>query len=906
MLDFPTFPFISKSIHLYFFNLFNKLFIPTLFLVTEKSEHYKIIFMKKLLLSLTLVSLISANLFAQFPGGGMGGMGGGRSREATAIPGTAQAAPKGSAKITGYIIDSAATKAVEFASIALIAKATNKPVDGTVCDDKGKFTLAKVATGDYVLAITFLGYQSKRVEVKIVNKNDDIDLGVIKLSQKSEILQEVTVEGQRSLIEDKVDRMVYNAEKDGTNKGGDATDVLRKVPSLSVDLDGNVTLRGSQNVKVLINNKPSTIVASSVADALKQIPSDMIKSVEVITSPSAKYDAEGSSGIINIITKKNTLQGLTLNFDSSVGIRGGNMSLNGNYRKGNMGFSLGGFGRANYNVNGDFVNEQLSKTNGVLNGTSTTQSAATRNNGLFGSYQLGWDWDINKTNSITASARYGARNQNTFQDALSTIIKRADGTSTSTIRDVETKDNSGTVDLNVDYTHLFAKPQQEFSLSAQYSRNDRKNNFTNIIRGVPDSLSRITNINPSYNQEATLQADYQSPIGKTQMIEFGGKGIFRQVNSNFTQIGNSGSLDYDQNIAASYFSYTLTTKKKYSFKAGGRYEYTTINAIQTAEGGTKTDINIPSYGTFVPSFNVSKSLKGGTTLKLAYNRRIQRPSLQFLNPNRNASNPSNVSEGNPNLSPEFTNNYEFTVNTFFKNTFLTTALFMRNTTGSIQSIRTNEVDAQGKPFLLTTFQNIGNEDAYGMNLFGNVNISNKFQLGGGTDVYYSKLNNNNPNPLLNAKNEGWVASFRMFGSYNLTKGWGLQVFSFYRGRQVQLQGSQGGFGIYSLSVKKDFLNKKGSIGLGAENFFTPGGFKINNSIESSTISQTSTNTLRNMNFKINFSYRIGKMTFDAPKKRKKSVNNDDLKDGGGDGGNGGGGQQQQPAATPAAGGGRPR
>ncbi|MEA5258296.1 TonB-dependent receptor [Arcicella aquatica] len=863
--------------------------------------------MKKILLSLTLFSLICTNLFAQFPVGGMGGMGGGRPKEATAIPGTAQAAPKGSAKITGYIIDSSATKAVEFASVALLAKATNKPVDGTVCDEKGKFTLAKVATGDYVLAISFLGYHSKRIDVKIVNKNDDIDLGVIKLSQTSQVLQEVTVEGQRSLIEDKVDRMVYNAEKDATNKGGDATDVLRKVPSLSVDLDGNVTLRGSQNVKVLINNKPSTIVASSIADALKQIPSDMIKSVEVITSPSAKYDAEGSSGIINIITKKNTLQGLTLNLDSSVGIRGANMSLNGNYRKGNMGFSLGGFGRSNYNVNGEFVNTQLAKSDGTI----TKQSASTRNDGLFGSYQFGWDWDINKSNSITASARYGARNQNTFQDALSTNIIRTNGSNTTTVRDVETKDNSGTIDLNVDYTHTFKKPQQELSLSAQYSRNDRKNNFTNIIYGLSDSLvqlgrNRISNINPSYNQETTLQADYQSPIGKTQMIEFGGKGIFRKVNSTFTQVGNNGALDYDQNIAASYFSYTLTTKQKYSFKGGVRYEHTDINAIQTTEGGAKNNIDIPSYGTLVPSFNVSKSLKGGTTLKLAYNRRIQRPSLQFLNPNRNASNPSNVTEGNPNLSPEFTNNYEFTINTFFKNTFLTTALFMRNTTGSIQSIRTNEVDAQGRPFLLTSYRNIGNEDAYGMNLFGSVNISNKFQLGGGTDIYYAVLNNNNPDPLLNAKNQGWVASFRMFGSYNLSKGWGFQAFSFYRGNQVQLQGSQGGFGIYSLSIKKDLANKKGSIGFGAENFFTPNGFKINNNIESSTISQQSTTTLRNMNFKINFSYRIGKMSFDAPKKRKKSVNNDDLKDGGDGGGNGGGQQQQAAPATTGGGGGRPR
>ncbi len=862
--------------------------------------------MKKVLLLLTIFSVFSIDILAQFgPGGGGGGgfpgMGGGtrKDREQMAIPGTAQAQAKGSAKISGYVVDSSVSKAVEYASVALLTKKDNKIIDGAICDDKGKFSLNRIATGEYILSISFMGYKTNKMEVSIINKNDEIDLGVIKLAYSTQNLAEVTVEGQRSLIEDKVDRLVYNAEKDASNKGGDGADVLRKVPSLTVDLDGNVSLRGSSNVKVLINNKPSTIIASNVADALKQIPADMIKSVEVITSPSAKYDAEGSSGIINIITKKNTLQGLTLNLDTSVGIRGGNLSLNGNYRKGTMGFSLGGFGRANYNVNGRFDNTQITT---LADGTKNTnvQGAETRNSGLFGNYQFGWDWDIDKSNSITASVKLGARNQYNYQDDLLTKIYRGSSQNdlpfSSSTRDVESIDNSNNVDANIDYTHTFKKPQQELTISGQFSRNNRVNDFTNRIVGLPD----ITNTNPSSNQETTLQLDYQTPIGKTQMIEFGGKGIFRNVNSNFRQIGNNGSLDYDQNIAASYFSYTLTTKKKYSLKVGGRYEYTSIDANQVSEGKGSQNIDIADYGTFVPSINLSKGLKGGTTLKLAYNRRIQRPSLQFLNPNRNASNPSNVTEGNPNLLPEFTNNYEFTVNTFFKNVFLTSALFVRNTTGGIESVRTSTVDAQSRPIILTNYLNIGNQDAYGMNVFMNV-TAGKLQIGGGTDLYYTVLKNNNPNPLYNASNEGWVASFRLFGNYNFGKGWGLQTFSFYRGNQVQLQGNQGGFGIYSLGFKRDFPNKKGSIGFGAENFFTPNGFTIKNNIDSPTITQNSVTTLRNMNFKVTFSYRIGKISFVDAKKKKKSVNNDDMKDGG----DGGGGQQAAPAA-PAGGGGRPR
>ena len=866
--------------------------------------------MKKILFLLTFI-IASEYSFAQFPGGGFGGFGGGNgNKRETAIPGTANDnTPRGTGKIMGYLVDSAATKAVEFASIALTNLATKKVVDGTTADEKGKFALTRLATGDYKLTISFMGFSNKVVDNLKIEKGTVIDLGVVKMSASTKVLEEVTVTGQRALIEDKVDRLVYNAEKDITNKGGDATEVLRKVPLLSVDLDGNVSLKGSQSVKVLINNKPSTIIAASVADALKQIPSDMIKSVEVITSPSAKYDAEGSAGIINIITKKNNLQGLTLNIESSVGVRGANLSLNGNYRKGNMGFSLGGFGRANYNVSGRFDNTQITTGADGLK-TTTTQGAETRNGGAFGQYQLGWDYDINKFNSLTASLRLGVRNQDSYQDRLRS--QTVFGTNSySSSKDVNTKDLSNTIDLNLDYTHTFKKPQQEFSILTQYSRNNRTNDFFTNNLNVNDFsiLNRLKNQNDSYNQEMTIQADYQTPITKLQMIEFGVKGIFRQVASDYQYFFSpnasseyvvspnkllSNTLDYNQNITAAYTSYTMSTKSRYSFKIGARYEHTDITA-KLKEGAA---INIPSYDVLVPSINVSKTIKGGTTFKLAYNRRIQRPSIQFLNPNINAANPLSISYGNPYLQPEYTNNYEASVNTFFGNAFLNLSVFTRNSSDAIESVR----DVVGRDTIRTTYQNIGKQNATGFNVFANVNLSNKFSLGGGTDVYYATLTNNVPNPLYSASNEGWVAGYRMFSSYTIGNGWGLQAFAFFRSRQVQLQGSQGGFGIYSLSAKKDFKNKKGSIGFGAENFFASE-FKIQNEINSPIIAQQSTTILRNMNFKINFSYRIGKMTFGDTKK-KKSVNNDDLKDGESGGGAAAQPQPQQGGGA-RTGGGRP-
>ncbi|MFZ6011783.1 MAG: outer membrane beta-barrel protein, partial [Bacteroidota bacterium] len=196
----------------------------------------------------------------------------------------------------------------------------------------------------------------------------------------------------------------------------------------------------------------------------------------------------------------------------------------------------------------------------------------------------------------------------------------------------------------------------------------------------------------------------------------------------------------------------------------------------------------------------------------------------------------------------------------------------------------------------TTYQNIGQEDAYGLSLFANINIGNKFSLNGGADTYYAMLDNNNPDPQYTASNEGWVASGRLFGNYNLSKGWGFQFFSFYRGRQVQLQGSQGGFGIYSLGLRKEFNNKKGSVGFAAENFFTPS-FKIKSEVISANAQRYSTNTIHNMSFRINFSYRIGKMNFNNQPRRRKSVSNDDLKEGGGDNNQGDTGQQSQRGNT---------
>ena len=840
----------------------------------------------------------------------------------------APAAPRAAAaagRISGTITDATTNKPVSYASVAVLDGAGN-PVNGGVAGDDGKFVLAGIPAGTYSVQVSFLGYKNETRAGVTVAAGEAVNLGTIGLAASAQKLGEVVVTGQKALIEERVDRTVYNAENDQTTRGGDATDVLKRVPMLSVDLDGNVSLRGSSSIRVLINNKPSTIAASSIADALKQIPADQIKTVEVITSPSAKYDAEGSGGIINIVTKSNNLRGATLGVNLSAGLRSSNLGIQGSLRTGKMGFSLGGFGRGQYNTPGEFSNVQTTRP---LNGgtpATTTQAADTRNQGVFGRYTLGWDYDIDKFNTLQASVSYGTRSGRNYQDGLTTATYLGvtpTGTPLSfSQRDVAVKDNSGTVDASLGYTHSFEKPQHEFSILTLFSRNDRTNNYTNNVYSPrAGEASRIVNDNPSYNEEYTVQLDYQNPISKTQILELGVKDILRRVNSDYSTVSygpngevipprtavglvNNNQFNYRQNVTAGYVAYTLSLPKGFTVKPGLRYEYTTI----TADFANASEpANIPDYGVLVPSVNLSRKLENGNVLKFAYNRRIQRPSLQFLNPNINAANPKNVSQGNPFLEPEYTNNYELGYSTFVKRVSLNFSAFTRNTTGSIEALRT----VRGIDTVYTNYANIGQQNAYGGSIFANLS-GTKVNLNAGTDFYYATLTNNVSDKNFNSSNEGFVFSGRLGGSYNFTPVWGVQAFAFYRGRQVQLQGFQSGQGFYTVGIKRDFAEKRGSIGFGFDNFFTPT-IAVRSTVVSPLIDQASRSVNTTLGFRVNLSYRIGKLTV-APSRRGKSINNDDLKgDGGGDGGGGdagavqgggggGGGRQgggQRPAGTPA-------
>ncbi len=838
--------------------------------------------MKRILFT-TFVMLLTLSIIAQIPNG-------------------QSTRKKGIGKITGTILSEGDQNPVEFSTISLFREADL--IDGTITDEKGKFVLNELIDGTYKLEISFLGYEKTVVEDVEIKKERSINLGKIFLSEGAATLEEVTVTGERSLIEEKVDRMVYNADQDKLSKGSDAADVLRKVPLLTVDLEGNVSLRGNENIRVLINNKPSTIVAASIADALKMLPADMIKTVEVITSPSAKYDAEGSGGIINIITKKNNLEGYYLNINSGFGLRGSNLGLNGSLRRGKFGATLGGFGRAFYN-DAESSMEQLTKSRNIF----TDQFANSSDNGLFGRYNLGFDYDIDKTQFLSGGVRFGIRNFKT--DQLQTTNVSSDGVLLRTnLRDINSRRFSGSTDFNVDYLKIISSGH-EFSISTLYSRNDANSNFTSANLDADENfLNSIKNLDDNLNQEITFQTDYIRPIGKNQIFEIGGKGIFRAVDSDFSYEAATtegvftpdfsrpaGTLDYDQNVAAAYTSYTYSTPGKYTFKAGVRWEHTFIDAFQDGE-----DINIPDYSNVVPSINVSKTFKDFTTIKLGYNRRIQRPGLRQLNPNINFQNSQDIQIGNPDLRPELANNIELGISKLIKKTYLNVSFFGRTTDNAINQVRFPLDTAQGA--IITTYDNIGKEQSVGMNLFANVNLSDKFSINGGVNLRYASLEGQVTGIdglSETATNKGWNYGGRLMSQYKLDKGWTVQGFAFMRGRRVQLQGTRGGFGAYSVGVNKDFKNKKGSIGLAAENFLQRG-WRINSELNSAFFNQSSERLLLNRSIRVNFNYRFGKMDFRSSRKKTRSVRNDDVLGGGDEGGGMSGGGM---SGGSRGGGGRP-
>ncbi|WP_461788491.1 TonB-dependent receptor [Pedobacter sp.] len=812
--------------------------------------------MKKLLL-ICAALLMMINAKAQFPMMGGGG----------------NAAPKVTGRISATILDSLTKQPVEYATVSLVNAKTSKTVNGALTDNKGKVSIQNVAPGEYKLVVGFIGYTSKNVMVKTTPEKPDNNIGNVYLAGTSNTLNQVTIEGKKNIVENKIDRMVYNAEADATNAGGDATDVMRKVPMLSVDINGNVQLRGSA-VRVLINGKPSGTMANSVADALKMIPADQIKSVEVITNPSAKYEAEGSGGIINIITKKSNAEGVSGSVNASAGTRQntGNFNLTAKSGRFSANTALGGMYAYPQDSRVVFFNQLPQRQQGSVTvpASEVLQDGTSAWKREMFNGSLGLDYDFNAYNNISTNAKY-----NRFYNGgpgSSLITTRTGGTVTNGTNTSSTDMTNNNLDWNLDYRKTSKKQGEEFSIAGQLTQGRNINDFSNNING--NSLTASTNTGK--NREYTIQTDYVYPFSKTVTFEVGGKGIFRNINSEYGQ-GSGKIFDYDQNVAAAYSTIAFDLTKKIKFKGGVRSEYTAIEYNDINGNPIKDD-----YLNLFPNVVLSQTINGMTTIKLAYNKRIQRPSLAYLNPFNNQSNPVNTFQGNPDLAPELSHNIELGYSTFIKGSMINASLFYRNTRNVIE----NTFDAAAGSVTSTTFTNVGNTSSFGANLFGSYNPTPKWTLMSNIAVNTYEIRNRQN---LQGMNEGTYINYNFFmrSATAFKGGWNLELFGVVNSPRYTFQSKTDPMFFYGGAVKKDIMKKQGTIGLNLLNPFNRD-LHIKTESQSAAAFQTQNIYYPLRQIGLNFSYKFGKLKFTE----KKKIKNDDIKQDQQQGGGMGGGMGQ--------------
>ncbi|OUJ71052.1 TonB-dependent receptor domain-containing protein [Hymenobacter crusticola] len=810
----------------------------------------------------------------------------------------------GSGSLTGTVLDSLTRQPVPFASVVLLLPApAEKVVAGQSADEQGRFELTKLQAGPYRLRISFVGYG---VRTQLVTVTDSrLALAPIQLPATAQKLGEAVVVAQRPLMEVRPDRLVYNAEQDVTNAGGTAQDVLRKAPLLAIDGDDNVTMRGNSNFKVLVNNKPSPTLAANLKEALKSIPADQIKSVEVITTPPAKYDGEGTAGIINIVLKKGTKQGLNGTVSANAGTRSSNGNNSLNFRQGKVNFTSSLNGGLNYNGRSTSSSEQVtyrSSRNDTLRQDGTGHTT-----GYYGSGSLGLDYDPLEHHSLSLNGsffRYGGTNQSGNLNRYTTLLP---GFSPLFLRDTRSTYQGGNAEVTGTYTRTYQQARREWSTIVQYAYNGNRNGyefnqFNHADRPLEVSQAsyreRSTTRLPGH--EYTLQSDYTLPLGEKKTLEFGLKGILRltgsqaQVDTLFpvqaaeyaTSRYRGTAFDYRQDVEGAYATYTFNATEKWHVGVGGRVERTGLWAEFT---NTNTGIPYRSYVTPLPNVNLSYTLSKTSSLRLAYSRRISRPYIYYLNPYVNRSNPISYSYGNPNLDPELTHSVELSYNNFIKTTSFNVALSVLRTGNSIEQVSFASTQplrpvpdeiVPAPNLVLTTSANVARNTAFQLNGYVSAKPTNNWSLSLGGNVEYLLLHST----ALDLTRRGFAANYNANTAYKATKTLTLQGNLLQILARPTLQGYNSGFIYYGLGLRQTLLKGRADVSFNAQYPFTARR-TFGNATTTPAFSQNSRFANQQRQFRVGFAYRFGQQQATRP---RKSIRNDDLKSGGGGQSSGGG------------------
>jgi outer membrane receptor protein involved in Fe transport len=723
--------------------------------------------------------------------------------------------------ISGRVIDASTNQPMEYVNIAVFRVADSSLITGTISATDGQFKLDKIAAGDYYLRISFLGFEDRFTDKITVNsKSQQNNLGDIKLAAGTAELAEVSIVAEKSKVEYQIDKRVVNVSQDIVAKGGTAVDVLENTPSIQVDPQGNVTVRGSYDYIVLIDGKPSVMKGS---DALKMINAAAIDKIEVITNPSAKYEADGKAGIINIIQKKDKLQGLSGTANLSLGTTD-KYSANGliNYRKKKVNVFAGiDFAKNKYMT--DLTIDNVSYLDEGNQYIHENVEQYNHNDNLGG--KAGVDYELNAKNSFTVSGNYGKQGYD--QGAAAQYNHYFEGSEQKSYYSSNSDlDVSGIVTgLNADYTHKFGE-NHTLTISSTYSSWDGTDE--NLVTEYnTDNLYNPLNINSSltyrkdnFNYQYRLNADYKRQV-KTGTLEAGFQyryemrkddNVFKNLDTESNEwIQNpmyTYKLDYSNDIYSGYATYS-DKKWGVGYMVGVRSEYFTRNIKFS------NDADAYEYDKFMfyPSVHLTKTIKDKHQFQLSYSRRINRPQPWLLNKTPGYIDPYNIFKGSPELEPEFTDAFEFNFRTSYKILSFNAQTYFRNTTNSFDTRRTLQEDG----VMVHELVNADNQQSYGVELGMDFNLTKWWQLSTGANLYHYTLDADASASGTSRKANSFDA--RLISNFTLKWGSRIQAVGYVRGPNVDINGKSEGFYTVNLAVSQPLMKGKVNVGLSAQNIF---------------------------------------------------------------------------------------
>ena len=793
-------------------------------------------------------------------------------------------------KIAGKVTDSKTKLPVDFATVALINNADSQTVKVSQTDLQGNFKLESIAYGNYTLKISFVGYQPfAKDTLQISAEQREIDLGTILLIPgKTNVLKEVVVQAERNAIQLGIDRKIFSVDQSLVSQGGSATDLLANVPTLSVDMDGNVSLRGTDNVRVLIDGKPSAIGGGNIAQVLQSLPASAIETIELITNPSSKYDAEGQSGIINIVLKKNKKIGLNGSVSVSAGSYDNyNASTNLSFRNDKVNL----YGNYNYRsgnrIGGGFNNTRFFSGNGLVD--NSTESKRTN---LNNSFKIGGDYYINPKTTIALSGDFDFRNNKNNED-LSYLYQNIPDQNGSSFRTTDRNEEDTGYDLSLDFNRDFKRKGENLVANISFGQDKEagiqnfNQNFFNSD-GVPrDTVDRRINNSGEFSTSYNFQLDYTLPIKENQKVEAGFRSSIR--NNDETQISdyyNQGSgmhiRDYNLSnnfqmkdiVHAVYTNYQNQLTDKFGVQVGLRAEQANLNTIYQGVDATTLSLNSKEgkldYFRIYPSIFFTQKLSDEQQLQLSYTRRVNRPRGWQVNPFRDISDPNNIRVGNPGLKPEDIHSFEFSYINYWKSITLTSSIYYRQVNDVVEGIRQRTTDNNAAT--ITQFFNLSRSRATGFELISKADITKGFSLTGNANFFYNRFDGNEEFNIGSSNGFNWNAN--LTGIFQFPKNISAQFNVNYMAPRVGAQGrSREMYGMDAGLRMEVLKNRVGSISLNARDIFNSR--KWGQTTETFDFIQDSERRMQGRMFNLTFSYRFGKQDIDQKNREEQEPMEDE-------------------------------